>query len=259
MEEKMGIILKVENLEKGAILHQISFKMRKGEMLAVMGPSGSGKSTLLYNTAGLDQPTGGKVWLRDTEVTALSEDEKAKLRLHRMGFVFQQMNMMPRLTILDNILLPAVRANKEKGGVRRTKAELTAAALGLMQKLSISGLEERSITQVSGGQLQRACICRSMMNAPEILFADEPTGALNRSAAKEVMRELVRVNREGTAVLLVTHDSGVASQCDRILYLLDGRICGELEMEREAAGQPANLTKKRREEKVNGWLSGMGW
>ncbi len=255
----METILRVEDLEKEGILDRISFEMARGEMLAVMGPSGSGKSTLLYNTAGLDQPTGGRVWLRDTLVTGLSEDEKAKLRLHRMGFVFQQMNMMPRLTILDNILLPAIQANKRRGRDRRTKAELMRTAIGLMQKLSISGLEERSITQVSGGQLQRACICRSMMNAPEILFADEPTGALNRSAAKEVMRELIRVNREGTAVLLVTHDSGVASQCDRILYLLDGRIRGELTMEQEEKAQASVLTDKQREDKVNGWLSGLGW
>lgn len=255
----METILRVEDLEKEGILDRISFEMARGEMLAVMGPSGSGKSTLLYNTAGLDQPTGGRVWLRDTLVTGLSEDEKAKLRLHRMGFVFQQMNMMPRLTILDNILLPAIQANRRRGRDRRTKAELMRTVIGLMQKLSISGLEERSITQVSGGQLQRACICRSMMNAPEILFADEPTGALNRSAAKEVMRELIRVNREGTAVLLVTHDSGVASQCDRILYLLDGRIRGELTMEQDEKAQASALTDKQREDKVNDWLSGLGW
>ena len=125
----METILRVEDLEKEGILDRISFEMARGEMLAVMGPSGSGKSTLLYNTAGLDQPTGGRVWLRDTLVTGLSEDEKAKLRLHRMGFVFQQMNMMPRLTILDNILLPAIQANRRRGRDRRTKAELMRTAI----------------------------------------------------------------------------------------------------------------------------------
>lgn len=246
----MEQLLRVKNLEKGQILHGISFGMEQGEMLAVMGPSGSGKSTLLYNVAGMDRPDGGTVQLGDTEITGLTEDEKAKLRLHRMGFVFQQMNMMANLDILDNILMPAMQANKGKHG--RSKAELTAAAKRLMQKLSISGLEQRQITEVSGGQLQRACICRSMMNEPEILFADEPTGALNQSAAAEVMAELVKLNREGTAILIVTHDSKVASQCDRILYLLDGCICGELTPEKTAGA-------KQREDMVNKWLTGLGW
>lgn len=221
-------------------------------MLAVMGPSGSGKSTLLYHVAGMDQPTGGQVWLGETEITRLSEDEKAKLRLHRMGFVFQQMNMMTNLNLLDNILLPAVQANRGKG--RKSREELDRRARTLMEKLGITGLEKRKITQVSGGQLQRACICRSMINEPAILFADEPTGALNKSAAKEVMEELVRLNREGTTILMVTHDSRIASSCERIMYLLDGRIFAELTL-----GKALNGSEKRREEKVAKWLMEMGW
>ena len=185
----MNQLLRVENLWKDRILNDVSFEMAQGEMLAIMGPSGSGKSTLLYQAAGMDQPTRGKIWLGETEITGRTEDEKAKLRLHRMGFVFQQMNMMANLNILDNILLPAMQANRGRHG--KSKAELTAAAKTLMRKLSISGLEERRITEVSGGQLQRACICRSMMNAPEVLFADEPTGALNKNAASEVMAEMI--------------------------------------------------------------------
>ena len=181
----MNKILRVENLMKENILHQVTFDMEQGEMLAVMGPSGSGKSTLLYNVAGMDQPTAGQVWLGDVEITKLAEDEKARLRLHRMGFVFQQMNMMANLNLLDNILLPAAQANR--GRDRKSKEELRLRAQTLMEKLGITGLEKRTITQVSGGQLQRSCICRSMMNEPEILFADEPTGALNKSAAGEVM------------------------------------------------------------------------
>lgn len=201
----MDKLLTVTNLSKDKILHGVSFDMEQGEMVAVMGPSGSGKSTLLYNVSGMDQPDSGEVWLKDTEVTRLSEDEKAKLRLNRMGFVFQQMNMMANLNILDNILLPAIHVSKGK----KQKAQLTAKAKELMKKMSFSELEKRKITEVSGGQLQRACICRSMMNDPEILFADEPTGALNQSAAAEVMAELTKLNREGTAILIVTHDSRV--------------------------------------------------
>ena len=124
----MDKLLRVENLNKDKILHQVSFEMKQGEMLAVMGPSGSGKSTLLYNVSGMDQPTGGKVWLGDTEITGLSEDAQADLRLHQMGFIFQQMNMIANLNILDNILLPVMQANKGKGG--KSKSELMAEAKG---------------------------------------------------------------------------------------------------------------------------------
>ncbi len=248
----MKKLLRVENLSKEQILHQISFDMEPGEMLAVMGPSGSGKSTLLYNVAGMDQPTAGQVWLGDVVITELSEDEKARLRLYHMGFVFQQMNMMANLNLLDNILLPAAQANRGKG--RKSKEELRLRAQTLMEKLGITGLEQRRVTQVSGGQLQRACICRSMMNEPKILFADEPTGALNKSAAGEVMEELVKMNREGTTILMVTHDSRIASSCDRIIYLLDGQISAELKLGKSVAG-----TEKQREEKVARWLMEMGW
>ena len=263
-------------------MSSVSFEMEEGEMLAVMEPSGSGKSTLLYQAAGMDAPSGGRMWLKETEITGLDEDGKAALRLHRMGFVFQQMNMMANLNILDNILLPAVQANRSRGVRKRapgkSAGELAQEARALMEKLGLSGLEERRITQVSGGQLQRACICRSMMNSPEILFADEPTGALNQSAAKEVMEELTKLNREGTAILMVTHDSKVAGCCERILYLLDGRICGELRLGKMTAGadnrNPGKTaagvgtlypgetefwTEKQREKKVKAWLSQMGW
>lgn len=248
----MKKLLRVENLTKGEILHQITFDINPGEMVAVMGPSGSGKSTLLYNVAGMDQPTGGQVWLGDTELTKLSEDEKARLRLRRMGFVFQQMNMMANLDILDNILLPASQA--VRGRDRKSKEEQNLRAQALMEKLGISGLGERKISQVSGGQLQRACICRSMMNNPEILFADEPTGALNKSAAAEVMGELVKLNREGTTILMVTHDSKIASQCDRIMYLLDGRISAGLPLGKFVSG-----AERQREEQTARWLMEMGW
>ena len=202
----------------------------------------------------MDQPTGGKVWLKDQEITALSENDKAKLRLHQIGFVFQQMNMMENLNILDNILLPAIQANKERKKRRKEKKELINEAMSLMQKLSISGLEKRRITEVSGGQLQRACICRSMINQPEIIFADEPTGALNKSASEEVMNALIALNREGTTILMVTHDIRMASRCGRILYLLDGQLRGELILENRF-----HESLQQREEKVNQWLAEMEW
>ena len=250
----METILRAEKLRKDEILKDISFSVYQGEMVAIMGPSGSGKSTLLYNLSGMDQPTGGKVWLKEQEITSLSERDKAKLRLHQIGFVFQQMNMMENLNILDNILLPALQANKDRKGLRRDKKELMNEAESLMDKLSIAGLGERRITQVSGGQLQRACICRSMINHPEIIFADEPTGALNKSATEEVMTALTALNRDGTTILMVTHDSRLASRCGRVLYLVDGQIYGETTFEADE-----NISNKEREDKLNQWLAKMEW
>lgn len=244
----MAALLNVKNLCKKDILHDISFTMEQGEMTAIMGPSGSGKSTLLYNVSGMDQADSGEVWLGDTEVVRLSEDEKASLRLHRMGFVFQQMNMLSNLNLLDNIMLPAVHAEKGK------KEQQRQQAFELMAGFHILDLADRRVTEVSGGQLQRACICRSMMVEPEILFADEPTGALNQGAAQEVMEAFIKLNREGASILMVTHDSRVASRCERILYLLDGRLRGEL-----ALGKFSPEEERAREQKTADWLSGLGW
>lgn len=244
----MGTLLHVKNLGKKDILNDISFTMEEGEMTAIMGPSGSGKSTLLVNVSGMDQADSGEVWLGDTEVVQLDENAKASLRLNRMGFVFQQMNVLSNLNLLDNIMLPAAHADKRK------KEKYRQRALGLMEEFHIGELAERRVTEVSGGQLQRACICRSMMLKPEILFADEPTGALNQSAAQEVMQAFLKLNREGTSILMVTHDSRVASRCGRILYLLDGRIRGELALGKYRAGE-----ERAREQMTAAWLGNLGW
>lgn len=243
----MEELLRVKKLCKNGILNEISFGVKAREMVAIMGPSGSGKSTLLYQVSGMDRADSGEVWIDGTEICGLSEDERAKLRLSQMGFVFQQMNMLKNLNLLDNILLPACRLNKGKVSGKA----LERRARMLMGKMGIEELAQRRITEVSGGQLQRACICRSMMNQPKILYADEPTGALNQSAAREVMAEFTRLNQEGATILMVTHDSKVAASCGRILYLLDGCIKGEF--------SPVGIVGgKEREAAVNRWLAGMG-
>ena len=246
----MKEILRVRHLCKKDILKDISFAVEEGEMVAVMGPSGSGKSTLLYQVSGMDQADAGEVWLDDQEIVALSEDDRARLRLHQMGFVFQQMNMLSHLNILDNILLPSVHADRS----RAFRAEQTEKALRLMGQFGIDGLAERRITEVSGGQLQRACICRSLMLSPRILFADEPTGALNQAASEEVLQAFLKINSEGTTILLVTHDSRVAASCKRILYMLDGELKGELKLGCYTAGE-----RSEREQKTLAWLNEMGW
>lgn len=244
----MKELLKVNNLGKGDILKDINLEIREGEMVAVMGPSGSGKSTLLYNVSGMDDPDTGEVMLRDTVITGLNEDEKAELRLKRMGFVFQQMNVLENLNIIDNIVLPAVHAD------RKHKKEYYERAMALMDGFHIGDLAERKTSEVSGGQLQRACICRSMLLEPEIIFADEPTGALNQTAATEVIDAFLKINRDGTTILMVTHDSRIASMCDRILYILDGQIRGELKL-----GKNEQNANREREQNTIKWLDEMGW
>lgn len=244
----MAVLLRVDHLCKEGILKDISFAVDAGQMVAIMGPSGSGKSTLLYQVSGMDNADAGQVWVNNTEITALTEDEKARFRISQMGFVFQQMNMLKNLNVIDNIMLPAAGFGRRK----KYHMEVHGKAVSLMKKMGIEDLAGRKITEVSGGQLQRACICRSMMNDPKILFADEPTGALNQTASREVMDEFVRLNKEGTTILMVTHDSRVAARCGRILYLLDGKLAGELNLLSASQG-------KEREEKVNGWLAQKKW
>lgn len=256
MPKRKGIektmILKVENLCKRDILHNISFEIEEGEMVSIMGPSGSGKSTLLYNISGMDSPDSGTVLLGGQELTSMAEDEKAKVRLKEMGFVFQQMNVMENLNVLDNILLPRVEANRKLGKQKRDKASLVDEAKEIMRKLSIEDLGDRRTNEVSGGQLQRACIARSVINDPQIIFADEPTGALNRKASDEVMDTLEALNKAGKTICMVTHDSRMASRCHRILYLVDGQIQGEFVQSKETS-------PKERETQVNQWLSQMEW
>lgn len=244
--ENTKAVLNVRDLCKGTILKNVSFSMEPGEMTAVMGPSGSGKSTLLYQVSGMDKADGGEVWIGQTQITGLSEEEKAAFRLKHIGFVFQQMNMLSNLNILDNILLPA--------GQKKGREAAEAYGRELMEKLSIADLGDRKISQVSGGQLQRACICRSMINHPELILADEPTGALNQKAAAEVMDAFAALNREGATILMVTHDRVVASKCQRVLYLVDGEIIGELKLGKLKPG-----TEKDREERLDQWLTALAW
>lgn len=254
----MANILEVKDLCKtyvidkrqNNVLKNVSFEVEEGDMVAIMGPSGSGKSTLLYSVSGMDKPTSGTVLFDGRDITKLNENELAKVRLDEMGFVFQQMYMLKNLTILDNILLPAVESKKD--GV--TRKEKKARAIELMNKLSLTSIADNDINEVSGGQLQRACILRSMINNPKLLFADEPTGALNRSSSTEVMNELVRLNDEGTTIMMVTHDAKVAAKCKRVLYIVDGNIKGEY-----VAPTDKDFLENDKERKLNAWLMDLGW
>ncbi len=237
----------VLNKRQNNVLRNVSFSVNEGEMVAVMGPSGSGKSTLLYTVSGMDSMTAGEVRFDGKDISKLKPNDLAELRLDKMGFIFQQMYMLKNLSVMDNILLPA-RQSKNNPMTSKEKLEYCRE---LMHKLGIIEIADNDINEVSGGQLQRACICRSMINKPKVIFADEPTGALNRSSSDEVMNELCRINSEGTTIMLVTHDAKVATRCTRVLYIVDGNIKGEY-----------NNTEsdiRKRERGLNSWLLEMGW
>lgn len=237
------------NKRQNHVLKNISFEMQEGEMVAVMGPSGSGKSTLLYTVSGMDSLTAGQIDFFGKDLSTLSPTQISEVRLEEMGFIFQQMYMLKNLSIYDNIILPAYQSKKNKG----KRQQVDDHAKKLMQKMGISEIAENGVNEVSGGQLQRACICRSMMNQPRLLFADEPTGALNRTSSNQVMDELVKLNQEGTTIVMVTHDAKVAARCSRILYIVDGNIKGEYT-------HPEHLTaEKERERGLNNWLMDLGW
>ena len=233
------------------VLKNVNFSVEEGEMVAVMGPSGSGKSTLLYTVSGMDDATSGKIEFDGKDITKLKSSELAKLRLDEMGFIFQAMYMMKNLTVLDNIILPAIQSKKTK----ETKKQKVERGEELMRKLGIIDIADNDINEVSGGQLQRACICRSMINKPKIIFADEPTGSLNRTSSKEVMDELVKLNSAGTTIMMVTHDAKIAARCSRVLYIVDGNIKGEFKLNEVNSGKD----ELARERALNNWLLELGW
>ena len=241
----------IVNKRQNNVLKNVNFSVEQGEMVAIMGPSGSGKSTLLYTVSGMDELTGGQVKFNGQDISELKSKDLADLRLDKMGFIFQQMYMLKNLTVLDNIVLPALQSKENT----MSKKEKVDYAKELMRKLGIIEIADNDISEVSGGQLQRACICRSMINKPKMIFADEPTGALNRTSSDEVMQELTKINSEGTTIMLVTHDVKVASKCKRVLYIVDGNIKGEYNL-REYTSQ-SDL--RQRERNLNNWLMEMGW
>jgi len=238
----------IVNKRQNNVLRNVNLRIDEGEMVAVMGPSGSGKSTLLYTASGMDRMTAGEVKFCGRDISKLKDDELAKLRLDDMGFIFQQMYMLKNLTVLDNVILPACKTDKTK----ETRAEITKRGRALMKKLGIEDTADNDINEVSGGQLQRACICRSMINSPKMIFADEPTGALNRTSSEEVMEELTKLNEDGTTIMLVTHDAKVAAKCTRVLFIVDGSIKGEYNINKADSSRD-------RERGLNNWLMEMGW
>jgi putative ABC transport system ATP-binding protein len=226
----MNTLLETKNLNKSyridknnehQVLFDVNLHIRRGEFVSVMGPSGSGKSTLLYAMCGMDRISSGSVRFKDRALPDLSEGDLARIRLDEMGFVFQDIHLLRNLSIRDNVVLSGYLSK------RFPRKTVDRRAEELLERTGIASLGDREITQASGGQLQRVGICRALINEPEIIFGDEPTGALNSTASAEIMDLLTEVNRSGTTVLLVTHDVRVAARTHRVLLMKDGRLVSE--------------------------------
>ncbi len=210
----------------------IDLTVDEGEFVSVMGPSGCGKSTLLHLLGGLDRPTRGEIHLGGQRVDGLKEAAWARLRRHRIGFVFQAYNLMDDLTVRDNLELPAVL-----GGAAPHRARTRADEL--LEELGIADRAGVAPARLSGGQRQRVAIARALINRPDVLLADEPTGALDSRATSEVLQILARLHRGGQTVVVVTHDPRVATTADRLVTLRDGRVVDETRLGGGLAGTMA--------------------
>src|SRR5579862_6593008 len=195
-------------------LNDVSFKVKDGEFVAIMGPSGSGKSTLMHILGALDSPTSGKYLLDDKDVSSLSDDELADIRRDKIGFVFQAFNLLPRTTVLRNVMLPLVYAGVH-GEEREKRAKSALIASGLDEK----HFDHKS-NQISGGQIQRVAIARALVNNPSLILADEPTGNLDSKTGEIVMATFQKLNKDlGRTIVLITHEQDIAEHADRILFI----------------------------------------
>lgn len=226
------------------VIDKVNVDIYAGDFTVMMGPSGAGKSTLLYCLSGMDSLTGGQVLFKGEDISRLSEKRMAKLRARAFGFVFQQTHLVSNLTLLENVAA-AGYAGKTEGVDRRANE--------LLEQMNVGSAKDRLPNQVSGGEAQRAAIARAMINRPALLFADEPTGALNKSNSQEVMNLLTGLNAQGQSILMVTHDIRAALRGNRLLYLEDGKIMDELIL------PPYADDDRAREQEITGWLSKMRW
>ncbi len=239
---------KVYRLSKEEEIHSvdgINIDIEKGEFVVIMGDSGSGKSTLLYLLSGLETVTEGEISIDSETITNMSEDEMAVFRRKNIGFVFQNINLIPNMTLLENIVFP--------GLLTGAKYEDTAArAKELLKKLNLEDQADKLPAQMSGGQQQRGAIVRALINTPNIIFADEPTGALNSSNSKAVIETIQQLNEAGQTIIMVTHDYKMAAYGERVLYIRDGKILSEKKNNKK---DPVAV----REKEVVAWLNEKGW
>ena len=237
----------VSDGEVNNVLKNISLDIYENDFTVIMGSSGSGKSTLLYMLSGMDSVTSGKVYLNDKEITNMKEKDMAVIRRNSIGFVFQGINLVPDLTIAENIMSPTYKAKSNVSELEKRKDVL-------LDQMSLDDQKNKFPNQLSGGQKQRAAICRALINSPDVVFADEPTGALNSSQGQDVLDVFSDVNKNGQTVVMVTHDLKAALRGNRIIYLKDGRIDGDLSHDDYSSDD-----FETREKKVYEFLKKRGW
>lgn len=233
---------------RGMVLNHITLDIYAGDFTVIMGSSGAGKSTLLYALSGMDEITGGEIWYKGREISRFKEKQMSDLRTHEFGFVFQQTHLVSNLTLYENVVVAGYL------GTDRKAKEVEQRADELLCQMGVEKAKDRLPSEVSGGEAQRAAVARAVINRPGILFADEPTGALNRQNTQEVLNLLTGLNKTGQSILMVTHDVRAAIRGSRILYLEDGKILDELNFPvyRDEAA-------KDREIRLNEWLCALSW
>ena len=246
-------IIQAKNLQKSyftgktevPVIKNLELNILRGDFTVIMGSSGSGKSTLLYLLSGLETPTGGEIWLEDKPVHSIEEKVMTLLRREYIGFVFQDFNLVPNLTFLENILIPGYLVKNDRKSLR-ARAEM------LMQKMDIHQLADRLPSEVSGGQQQRCSMARAVINQPRVIMADEPTGNLNSSSSKAVLDILTELHESGQTIVMVTHDIRSACRANRIIFLKDGQIEDDLNFEKD-------LTLDAKEIQLLKWLGEKDW
>ncbi len=253
MESQEKVVLSAHKICKDyngvQVLKNINLKVNKGDFIAVMGPSGSGKSTLLYVLSALEKSSSENVYIGDIDITNIKEKDIFNVRLNKMGFVFQQINLLKNLNVLDNIVLPGYLNKTNKKDIVNKKAK------EYLEIMNIEKIESKEIANISGGEMQRVAIARALINDPDIIFLDEPTGALNSNSALDVLNILNKLNKEGKTLLMVTHDLKIAARADKIIYLTDGTIKDTFELGK----YKSDKDKIYREKKVSKYLLEMGW
>lgn len=230
------------------VLSNIDLELYEGDFTVIMGASGSGKSTLLYCLSGMDRPTSGEIIYGEKNIAKVKERALARLRAGDFGFVFQQMRLVSNLSLFENVAVPGY-LNKAK-----TTAEIREKSASLLGRMGLDSSQNRLPAQASGGEQQRCAIARAVINSPKLLFADEPTGALNRKSSTEVLDLLTEINADGQSILMVTHDVRAAARANRLLYIEDGKIIGEIKL-----AAYAKEDEKSRETQINAWLSSLKW
>jgi putative ABC transport system ATP-binding protein len=229
------------------VLKDIDLTIYDGDFTVIMGSSGSGKSTLLYLLSGLDKVTSGHIYFEGARTDDYNEKKWSLFRRNNVGFVHQTMNLIPSLSIMSNVIVPGLLVNKNKRQVEEKAA-------GLLTRMDIIKLSKKLPSQTSGGEQQRTAVARALINSPKVLFADEPTGALNSSHGKQLLDIISDVNYKGQSIVMVTHDIKAACRANRIVYLKDGQLAGDLSLNKFL-----NENEEAREEKVFSWLKEMGW